>query len=116
MKPDDPIFPPRAAAEYLQTTTGTLAWWRHVGRGPGYVSVKAASSIANRFWTPFSKRASSNRRPHEWPRLKKARPGWQPGRLGTPSFICHDGTAPKLVPHVLTASPLLARAGRDRSR
>ena len=37
MKPDDPIFPPRAAAEYLQTTTGTLAWWRHVGRGPGYV-------------------------------------------------------------------------------
>lgn len=36
---DDPLFDPTDAAEYLPSTTGTMQWWRHVGRGPAYIKL-----------------------------------------------------------------------------
>ena len=38
---NDPLHPPDRAAEYLGGfKTGTLAWWRVVGRGPAYVKIE----------------------------------------------------------------------------
>lgn len=33
---DDPRYDPTAAAEYLDVSPATLAWWRWKGRGPAY--------------------------------------------------------------------------------
>jgi hypothetical protein len=35
----DNLYLPSNAAEKLHIPVGTLAWWRHLGRGPRYVKI-----------------------------------------------------------------------------